>query len=83
MIKSINKACCAIQCMFWVAFCFSFGFFVAYLSSVGYSKSVIGFVMATLATTSIVVQPLYGYLSDKVFDIKKIVFVCMAVASVA
>lgn len=83
MFKSVNKSCCAIQCFFWIAYCFSFGFFVAYLTSVGYSKSVIGFVMATLATTSIVVQPLYGYLSDKVFDIKKIIFVCMAVASIA
>ncbi len=83
MIKSINRACGAIQCMFWIAYCFSFGFFVAYLTSVGYSKSVIGFVIATLATTSILVQPLYGYLSDKVFDIKKIIFACMAVASVS
>lgn len=83
MIKSTNKACAAIQCLFWISYCFAFGFLVAYLTSIGYSKSVIGFVMATLATTSIIVQPIYGYLSDKVFDIKKIVFCCMAVASVS
>lgn len=81
--KSISRACGAIQCLFWIGYCFAFGFLVAYLTSIGYSKSVVGFIIATLATTSILVQPIYGYLSDKVFDIKKIIFCCLLVASIA
>lgn len=81
--KSVNKACSMLQCMFWITYCLAFGFLVAYLSSVGYSKTVIGLVIATLATVSILVQPLYGYLSDKFFDIKKILFCCLFVASIS
>lgn len=73
MFKSASRACLFLQGMFWISYCLAFGFLVAYLTGRGYSSSQVGVLVAILAVTTIVAQPLYGYLSDKKVDIKKLV----------
>lgn len=82
MIKNLsnNVKFSAIQFLYWSAECMVFAFLVAFLTSIGYNKTTAGLVMATISLTSIISQPIYGYLSDKFVDIKKIVFVGMAVS---
>lgn len=83
MGKSMTRICAGVQCAFWASYCLAFAFLVAYLTSVGYSASIIGLVLVVMAATSILVQPFYGYLADKVFDIRKINATLMTVAAVS
>lgn len=83
MIRSAQKACSLLQAAFWISYCLSFGFLVAFLTQNGCSKSLIGVFIAVLAVSAIVAQPIYGYLSDKHIDVKKILLVCISVAVVA
>lgn len=77
---SNNVKFSAIQFLYWSAECMVFAFLVAFLTSIGYNKTTSGLVMATISLTSIISQPIYGYLSDKFVDIKKIVFFGMGVS---
>lgn len=74
----VHRECGLLEGMFWITYCFSFGFFVAYLNTVGYSAGIIGIFIAILALNAIVAQPIFGYIIDKVADVKKILIICVS-----
>ena len=61
--------CCAHGCYF--------GFLVVYLTQNGYDSVTIGFIMTLLAVFGLIITPLWGYLSDFVIPVKRIICGCM------
>lgn len=73
MIKNKILSCSLLQFTAIATYFFIFPFLVTYLSSIGYSKTMSGIIMASLSLSLMIGQPLVGYLSDKFFNIKTIV----------
>lgn len=79
----LNIMCGLLQASYCILACFGFSFFTAFLTSEGYSKSQAGQIIALLALSLMIFQPMYGILADKKFNIKWIVICVVAVASTA
>ncbi|MBE6988906.1 MAG: MFS transporter [Clostridia bacterium] len=59
------------------AYCLSFGFIVSYLNMMGYESGYVGLVMTLCALLNMVVQPLFGYISETFVPTKYLMlFIC-------
>lgn len=79
----LNTMCAMLQASHGVFMCFAFSFLTAYFTSVGYTKSQTGQIIAILALSLMIFQPIYGILADKKFNIKWIVVCVIGTASIA
>ena len=65
MKLSINKRYMAMQGLFWMLFCVSFGFISLYLQGRGLSNAGIGIVTAVSGILAALLQPLLGGITDR------------------
>lgn len=70
--RKSNIAFGGMQGFYYGANCMFFGFLISYLSSKGYSYTLIGVATTIIAASTMIVQPIFGYIIDSFITPKKI-----------
>jgi len=80
VFTKININLGLVQGFYWMASCVFVSFLVRLLSGFGYSDYQIGLTLTFSSLASLFIQPLLGWLADKVRSVKALLITCLVIA---